>query len=56
MIGKGRKERVGLLGRPAREALGAYLDVGRPVLLARALGRTGDGGTAAPADPPARSS
>jgi site-specific recombinase XerD len=36
VMGKGRKERVGLLGRPAREALRAYLDEGRPVLLARA--------------------
>jgi site-specific recombinase XerD len=33
--GKGRKERIGLLGRPAREAIRAYLDEGRPVLLAR---------------------
>ena len=31
--GKGRKERIGLLGRPARAALAAYLDDGRPVLL-----------------------
>jgi site-specific recombinase XerD len=35
VIGKGRKERVGLLGRPAVAALGAWLDDGRPVLLAR---------------------
>jgi site-specific recombinase XerD len=34
--GKGRKERIGLLGRPARSALGAYLVDGRPVLVARA--------------------
>jgi site-specific recombinase XerD len=34
-MGKGRKERVGLLGRPAREALRAYLDEARPVLAAR---------------------
>ncbi len=33
VLGKGRKERVGLLGRPARHALGAYLEDGRPVLL-----------------------
>ena len=32
VLGKGRKERIGLLGRPAREALEAYLDEGRPVL------------------------
>ncbi len=44
MIGKGRKERVGLLGRPAREALSAYLAAGRPVLAARADAST---------DPPA---
>jgi site-specific recombinase XerD len=31
--GKGRKERIGLLGRPARDALEAYLAEGRPELL-----------------------
>ncbi len=31
VLGKGRKERIGLLGRPAREALEAYLAEGRPV-------------------------
>jgi site-specific recombinase XerD len=36
VLGKGRKERIGLLGRPAREALEAYLDDGRPALVARA--------------------
>ena len=35
VLGKGRKERIGLLGRPAREALAAYLDDGRPALVAR---------------------
>ena len=35
VMGKGRKERVGLLGRPAREALAEYLGEGRPVLAAR---------------------
>jgi site-specific recombinase XerD len=35
VLGKGRKERIGLLGRPAREALAAYLEDGRPVLIAR---------------------
>jgi site-specific recombinase XerD len=35
VVGKGRKERIGLLGRPAREALATYLDVGRPALAAR---------------------
>jgi site-specific recombinase XerD len=33
VLGKGRKERIGLLGRPARIALDAYLEDGRPVLL-----------------------
>ena len=32
VLGKGRKERIGLLGRPARGALAAYLEDGRPVL------------------------
>lgn len=36
VAGKGRKERVSLLGRPARAALAAYLAEGRPALLARA--------------------
>jgi site-specific recombinase XerD len=35
VMGKGRKERIGLLGRPAREALEAYLGEGRPELAAR---------------------
>ena len=34
VYGKGRKERIGLLGRPARSAIAAYLEDGRPVLLA----------------------
>jgi integrase/recombinase XerC len=34
VLGKGRKERVGMLGAPARDALAAYLDAGRPVLAA----------------------
>jgi site-specific recombinase XerD len=33
VLGKGRKEREGLLGRPAVAALRAYLEDGRPVLL-----------------------
>jgi site-specific recombinase XerD len=41
VIGKGRKERMGLLGRPALAALAAYLDYGRPILLERAA--AGDG-------------
>ncbi|CAN5649796.1 tyrosine recombinase XerC [soil metagenome] len=32
VLGKGRKERLGMLGGPAVEALAQYLDVGRPVL------------------------
>jgi len=35
VIGKGRKERIGLLGRPALAALAAYIDHGRPILLDR---------------------
>ena len=35
VIGKGRKERIGLLGRPAVAALTAYLDHGRPLLAER---------------------
>jgi site-specific recombinase XerD len=35
VLGKGRKERIGLLGRPAREALAGYLDEGRPELASR---------------------
>jgi site-specific recombinase XerD len=35
VIGKGRKERVGLLGGPAREALDGYLRIGRPQLVAQ---------------------
>ncbi len=35
VVGKGRKERMTLLGRPARDALAAYLAGGRPVLLVR---------------------
>ena len=32
--GKGGKERIGLLGQPAREALADYLRLGRPLLIA----------------------
>ena len=35
VLGKGRKERVGLLGRPAVAALHAWLEDGRPALAAR---------------------
>jgi integrase/recombinase XerD len=48
-MGKGRKERIGLLGRPAIAALEAYLEGGRPALLARrpAGGSEGDPSEAA---------
>jgi site-specific recombinase XerD len=42
VMGKGRKERVGLLGEPARDALQEYLSAGRPALRAGAPG-TDDG-------------
>jgi site-specific recombinase XerD len=35
VLGKGRKERIGLLGRPAIAALEAYLETARPELEAR---------------------
>jgi site-specific recombinase XerD len=35
VVGKGRKERIGLLGRPAVAALTAYLEMGRPLLADR---------------------
>jgi site-specific recombinase XerD len=38
VLGKGRKERVGLLGRPAIAALEAYLEAGRPELAGRRRG------------------
>ena len=60
VTGKGRKERISLLGRPARAALRVYIDEGRPVLARRAAGAEhraggadGDSGTrpdAGPAD------
>jgi site-specific recombinase XerD len=40
VIGKGRKERIGLLGRPAVGALLSYLDHGRPILAARQVAGT----------------
>ena len=42
VLGKGRKERIGLLGRPARAALVGYLDDARPVLAARRVGAGGN--------------
>jgi site-specific recombinase XerD len=44
VMGKGRKERVTLLGGPAQEALGTYLDEGRPALAARAGSDAADQG------------
>jgi site-specific recombinase XerD len=38
VIGKGRKERIGLLGRPAISALEAYMEQGRPILADRGAG------------------
>jgi len=38
IMGKGRKERVGLLGGPAIRSIRAYLEDGRPVLLERRHG------------------
>ena len=43
VLGKGRKERMGMLGGPARDALEAYLRQGRPVL---AVAAGGDGSDA----------
>jgi integrase/recombinase XerD len=51
VMGKGRKERVGLLGRPAIAAVEAYLEDGRPALLAR-QGTRRQGGRTASAAPP----
>ena len=41
VMGKGRKERIGLLGGPARQALDDYLREARPLLLGRAAGADG---------------
>ena len=38
VLGKGRKERMGMLGAPARDALDAYLHAGRPILAAAGAG------------------
>jgi integrase/recombinase XerC len=42
VVGKGDKERIGLLGRPARAALGRYIDDGRTVLVAVGKGAADD--------------
>ena len=58
VLGKGRKERIGLIGRPARAALSAYLEDGRPILLARgasgAVGASGSRGAAGAPGPSGR--
>lgn len=41
ITGKGDRERIVMLGRPAREAIDAYLEKGRPHLLARHKGDDG---------------
>lgn len=46
VLGKGRKERVVLIGRPARRALEAYLREGRPRLAASDGGGSASGGGA----------
>jgi len=45
VLGKGRKERMTLLGAPAREALSEWLTEGRPALRARAGATMPDDGT-----------
>jgi site-specific recombinase XerD len=53
VMGKGRKERIGLLGRPARRAIADYLEDGRPVLAAIRDRRVGsDGAGDAAGQPP----
>jgi integrase/recombinase XerC len=44
VLGKGRKERVGLLGGPARDALAVYLETARPILRAATRPPTDDPG------------
>jgi site-specific recombinase XerD len=50
VLGKGRRERVGLLGAPARDALREYLDRAWPLLAARATSRRPSGGAAPTAE------
>lgn len=50
VLGKGRKERIGLFGRPARRALGEYLEDGRPVLVERRGGARGPATDAPPVE------
>ena len=49
VTGKGRKERISLLGRPARAALERYLDAARPVLVGQAGRRSSGAGQTASA-------
>jgi site-specific recombinase XerD len=49
VLGKGRKERIGMLGGPARDALETYLRAGRPVLAAAAPRDAAPRDTAVPA-------
>lgn len=51
VLGKGRKERLGMLGAPARDALETYLQHARPVLAA-AQGGGPDGPRDRPSTPP----
>jgi site-specific recombinase XerD len=50
VTGKGRRQRIGLLGGPARDALAAYLAAGRPLLLARRTTQKVDGADVVPAE------
>jgi site-specific recombinase XerD len=54
VTGKGRKERVSLLGRPARAALARYLEMARPVLAGLSVDRAASGrdGSGGPSDAP----
>jgi site-specific recombinase XerD len=47
VLGKGNKERLSLLGRPARRALAAYLDEARPALARRTAAGPAEGSRAA---------
>jgi site-specific recombinase XerD len=49
VVGKGRKERIGLLGRPAVAAVTAWLEEGRPTLVARNAAAA-ESATAAPTE------
>jgi len=55
VLGKGRKERISLLGRPARAALHSYIDDARPVLARRAGAATAEPSAGSDARPDTRS-